>query len=253
LPWRTVVLTWPSLLWFDIKQLLLPVKLSIFYDTPYITAVSLESFWLPLLAIAIVGLLCSWLARKQKALVGFAVAWFLLTLLPTFNLRVFRWRDFAHDRYLYLPSIAFVIILALAVRRLPETPWKRVGLPASQLITLLVLFFAISVNTVLETAPWGSNLFLLTRATQVAPRNVAAAYMLGAELMGRGQLPASSEMFARATRLAPNWAAAWSSLGIAEYRQHHYQEAHSAFVRAATLAPEDKTVAELLRLSERGL
>ncbi len=113
----TIVLTWPSLLWTYLKMLVWPVGLSVFYDAPYVTKPGIGSFALPLLAIAVVaGLLWMW-SRKAKA-VAFISALLALPLLPLLNLSVFYQGEIVHDRYLYLSSIGFSMLVALALKRI---------------------------------------------------------------------------------------------------------------------------------------
>ena len=91
----TIVLTWPSLVWFYLKQLFWPVRLSAFYDTPYVLTPGVRSFILPTLAVAVscavVGLIITkWLPERLRARVIFSLAWLVLPMLPLIDLRVFQ-------------------------------------------------------------------------------------------------------------------------------------------------------------------
>jgi tetratricopeptide (TPR) repeat protein len=55
-------------------------------------------------------------APDEAKAIAFATAWMLLTLLPVLNFRFLPEGEIAYDRYLYLPSVGFVILAALALR-----------------------------------------------------------------------------------------------------------------------------------------
>lgn len=88
LPWRTLVATWPVVLWSHLKLLLWPVGLSAFYDVPYVTHPGLVNFVLPFVAVAAVGLGVLWLGRKSQR-AAFAGVWLFLPMALLLNLRVF--------------------------------------------------------------------------------------------------------------------------------------------------------------------
>ena len=47
LPWTTMLFTWPSAIWFDVKHLLLPLSSSEFYSLAYVTKPALAIFYCP--------------------------------------------------------------------------------------------------------------------------------------------------------------------------------------------------------------
>jgi hypothetical protein len=51
-PWGDVVLTLPSFVWFYVRELLWPVGLSVFHDTPLVHTPGVTNFVLPLLGVA---------------------------------------------------------------------------------------------------------------------------------------------------------------------------------------------------------
>src|ERR1044072_7526637 len=138
LPPVTVLMTMPSVLWFYIKLLLWPAGLSAFYDTPYVTSPGLSNFVLPCVAIAVVAVLLRAWGRRRKE-IAFASALLALPILPLLNLPVFLEGEIAHDRYLYLPSIGFSIIVALALRQIRFSPAKLFGQPAFQVLAVAAL------------------------------------------------------------------------------------------------------------------
>ncbi|HEX8088494.1 MAG TPA: hypothetical protein VF762_06545, partial [Blastocatellia bacterium] len=130
----TLALTWPSVLWFYLKQMFWPVNLSVFYDVPYVTSPGLANFAWPVIGLAAFST-CLWLMWRKledgaRVSMAMAVAWLTLPILPVLNLSVFAEGETVHDRYLYLPSIGFAIIAAIALRHLNLGAAKLFGQPA---------------------------------------------------------------------------------------------------------------------------
>ena len=107
-----LVYTWPSLIGFWVCHMIWPAGLSTFYDFPAVTHPTVRSFLLPAIFDVFVGLALLACARTSRKVAFFAV-WLVLPLIPLLNLRVFVANDFAHDRYLYLPSVGFAILIAM--------------------------------------------------------------------------------------------------------------------------------------------
>ena len=54
---------------------------------------------------------------KDARVIAFACLWMVLTLLPVLNFRLLPEGEIAHDRYLYLPSVGFVVLVAIVLRQ----------------------------------------------------------------------------------------------------------------------------------------
>lgn len=253
LPFSTLVLTWPSVLVFDLVHLAWPANLSLFYDTRYVSSLSVREFWVPLAVLAFAGAAICVLARKSNAkAVAFASAWMLLTIVPALNFRAFRWREIAHDRYLYLPSVGFVILVAIAIRRLPTTP-RLLGKPALQLVAVLLIVGLMATSTVGQSLQFGSALVLYSHAASVAPDNVAAIYLLAGEITARGRIDDGLALYERAARLAPRWPQAWLRLGELHYVAGQYHAAESDLARATELDATNPAALYLLGMDRMRL
>ena len=120
----TFLLTWPSVIWFYARQLLWPVGLSGFYDTPYVVKPGLSDFVVPLLAVGSIAValgMAGWRSTgNDRRAIGFAVAWLVLPILPLLNLVGFsRGRDssrpllvHAFDRILDIGSLGLARLRA---------------------------------------------------------------------------------------------------------------------------------------------
>ncbi len=230
----TIVLTWPSLLWTYVKLLIWPFGLSIFYDTPYVTSPGVGNLVLPLLAIAVVaGLLWVW-SRRDKV-VAFASAMLVLPMLPLLNLSVFFPGEIVHDRYLYLPSIGFSILIALALKRIGSGQARLFGQPAFQVLAVIVLTVLLGITTAGQNSYWASDLLLYYRGVTIAPNNDIAKNNLATEMDRREMYDEAIGLYQQVLAHNPNYWLASYNLGCMYYKLGRYEEAEMYLVRSLEL------------------
>jgi Flp pilus assembly protein TadD len=219
----TIVLTWPSVIWFYIKLLVWPFGLSAFYDTPYVHNLGFRSFIMPLLLSILVcaGVLC-YLARlcplESRRSMIFCTGLMVLPILPLLNLSIFIEGEIAHDRYLYLPSIGFCILAGSAIRRLPFGSAKVGELPLFQTAMALVLSCVLAAATAGQTSSWSTDLLLYHRGFTAAPNNKVAKNNLAIELSKRGFYQDAIAMFESTLQAHPDDWIALSNLGYDYFR-----------------------------------
>ena len=101
-----------------------PVGLGPFYGLQYVAHPTLRNFVLPSLLLVVVAVgLWMWAVRSRP--VARAIPWLVLPLLPVLNIQVFGNGNFAHNRYLYLPSVGFCLLAAAALKGLK---WRQLGI-----------------------------------------------------------------------------------------------------------------------------
>src|SRR5581483_1267367 len=162
----TLLLTLPSVVAFYARQLLLPINLGLYYDVEFVLHPTVTNFWVPLLLlIAIAAGLVAWSRHSRAA--AFALWWIVLPLGPPLAATIYFVPGvLVHDRYLYLPSIGFCILLAMALHVLPRgvRVAGRAVLPSLAVAVLAILGTA---TTFAQSVYWASNLLLYNRAVQV--------------------------------------------------------------------------------------
>ncbi len=186
--WGTMLLTWPSILWFDVRHLVLPTALSEFYLSAYTVHLEFQSFGLPLVLMITIALgLFLWSRASRNAqIVRFACLCMFVPLVPTLYLRALTANDFLHDRFLYLPSVGFVILVAAAIHELPTrscVPYSS-KLPA---VLAALLVTAGVVGTVSNQLPWGSDILLYQNGLKFTPDSSNLKDNLANSLADRGQ------------------------------------------------------------------
>jgi protein O-mannosyl-transferase len=250
IPFKTMALTWPSVLEFYIKHLVWPTNLSVFYDSAFVTKATFLHFWLPLsMVVVTAAILVSVAIYSRTAILTFGLIWMLVTILPSLNFRVFQWREIAHDRYLYLPSVGFAMLLAVAIRRIPAASAQLITAPALQGVCVSLLGIVLGVSTVGQSMVWASPLTLYCHAASVAPNNAGALYLLAGEFVARGQIKDGAAIYERLLLIAPNWGQAWLQLGTLSFRAGQNGQAETQLLRATELDKSNAAAFYLLGLS----
>ncbi|MFL6215099.1 MAG: tetratricopeptide repeat protein [Blastocatellia bacterium] len=223
LPLSVTLMTVPSVLWFYVRLLVWPVGLSAFYDTPYVTHME-TTFWLTIFGILVAAALL-WLWGRRSKAIAFAAVVLALPILPVLNFSGLVEREIAHDRYLYIPSIAFAIILAVAIRKLGQDQPKVAGLPAWQAVATLALALAGASSTVAQATYWTDDLQLFARGVVIAPNNDIAVTDYANELFNRERTDEAITGFSVVVERNPTYWLAAFNLGSCYLRQGNTEAA----------------------------
>ena len=208
-----MIRTLPLVVSFYLKKLLMPVGLTGLYYTPYVTTATLTQIVIPVSTLAgvVVGL-WYWNRRERNSTVAFAGLWMLVGLAPALYLRNFGNGDFVRDRYVYLPSVGFAILLAMGCRRLPPIQrWSAQAVQASAVVLLCVAYAGASLA---QQVYWASDLLVWTRGQTLYPGNPYAEVGLSAEYSQRGAHDRAIALAQRAVREHPEYA--YGPLALAE-------------------------------------
>jgi tetratricopeptide (TPR) repeat protein len=197
---------------------------------------TLENFVLPAIFDACVGgaLL---VAVRRSRMAAFSAAWMVLPLVPLLDLRVFVADDFAHDRYLYLPSVGFAILVALILKKVcPGTPQWR-GVPASMLAAALCLAALMSLALVKQSFYFRDNLAFYAYNNSTAPHNPAAESNYATILAEGGSYGPALEKFQDVVSRNPNYWSATYNLALTYYKMGNLPEAEKYFLEAVRINP----------------
>lgn len=238
LPLRTLVLTAPSVVWFYLRHLLWPVGFSAFYDQPYVRSLGFFSFVLPVLMLTAVVLGLAWWSRQSRA-VAFASIWLFLPILLVLNLRVFAEGDIVHDRYLYLPSVGFSVIAAVALHRLKLGRTRLLDRPAGQVASVATLALALGFSGVSQSAHWANDLLLAYRGMRIAPNSIYALNELAITMAQRGYNDEAIRFYRKVIELRPNFWESHYNLGLLYYQAGKLEEAERYLNAAIEINPFD--------------
>jgi protein O-mannosyl-transferase len=247
LPNSTIVFTWPSVLWFYVKLLVWPAKLSVCYDSPYVTRPSFLDFWMPSLGLAAVAFLAwAWAGRGSRSdppepgesrakTVALASVWLILPVVPLLNLRYLPLGESAHDRYLYLPSVGFAIIAAVIFRSLQIGRVKLLGQPALQVASAAIITMALTVSTVVQSLVWADDLLLFKHALDEAPNNRIMKMNLAIVACERGLNQAGIKLYKEVVQQNPVYWPVYYQLGLVYYKLGNLEEADKWFSQAVEI------------------
>lgn len=256
--WRTVLYSWPGILWFYARTMFWPVKSYSFADPILVGTFSFRSVLLPASAIiGLGGILASgivWTWRRverefdlrkasgtHSALVA-GVLLLTLPLLPALNLNALNPGDFLHGRYTYLPLAGLMILVASGFCLAGK--WK---LPIAAAVAVLV--FAFAVLTVRQEVQWKDDSTVFTVAHELAPHNAPVARNLTntrvrAALIWSddGQCSDAMPVFQQAIRDYPDDWYAWIGQGDCLVQRNDLTKAEESLHRAADLSHDSRVV-----------
>jgi protein O-mannosyl-transferase len=234
-PRWTSILTWPWAIYFYLSQSIAPAGLGPFYDVEFANRSILLTLVVPLLALGIIALgLWWWSRRAEYRLPLFCGAWFLLTLAPALAVFTIMSRyENIHDRYLYLPSVGFALLIGFAWTSLVRRLGTRA--PLWEMVVAIALLAGLAVASHHQALYWENDELLFTRGCAVAPRNVLAKLNLASELVRQHRFEGAFATAQQAVDLEPNSPLALSAAAQAAYYLGNYRTAESDYKRALTL------------------
>ncbi len=225
------MLTMPGVVLDYLRLLVLPIHLCADYAVNVQHEISIANV-AAIGALAVTGLLTLFLFLRRN-IVGFFVIWLFVCLLPV--LQIVPISVLKAERFLYLPSVGYCVLAALAVSfgfaRL--RPRGRPFLAAGLLLVLL----AYSWQTISRNKVWKSE-FALYRATAAsAPDNFRAQYNLGNAYFRRGDIEQALRHTLIAYELKPDFPQIAYNLGVMYEACGQKQSAEAMYRRAIQADP----------------
>src|SRR5262249_52508691 len=235
----TMLRTIPLVICLYLKLLVFPFHLSPLYDVPDVESVTQMLFILPLFLIAtIAGTVFWWWRRDRSKVIPFACLW-SLWLAPALYLRAFSSDKKVGDRYVYLASIGFCILVAAAIRRIRiparATPVGPIAQVTATVLAAVMLFY----GTLSQETYWSSDVLLFHRALEIAPKNDTAKENLSASLMTQDHFAQAIPLLLEVVKNKPQRWSILTYLGIAYYQVGEYPKAGDYLSRAIAIDPTD--------------
>jgi protein O-mannosyl-transferase len=161
--------------------------------------------WRAIIAILFLLLAC-WAVVygfTRERIAVFAALWVFVTLLPVMNIYALGRNVFA-ERYLYLPSVGFCLLLVLAaaivINRFPE----RLRTPTGTLL-LAVVVVSFSVETLDRNPDWHNDATLFQKTLTTSPDAPFVNFMVAAtESENPAEAQLAEDHYQRAIELARN-------------------------------------------------
>lgn len=210
-----------------------------------------------LFSLALYGFMAFWAIRgiKQRDPVSYGILLYLLPLGIVSNL-VFPIGTNMGERFAFMPSVGFCLLVALFLNRL----MKNYQVLALALFGIVVLLF--SIKTFTRNYAWVSNENLFMTDATVSVNSAKLQNACGGVLFDRATKEKNSEKqrvlcmeaiphLNQALKIYPNYKDAYISRGGAHYVLREFPEAIADYRRAVQLAPDDAKLKTYLALALR--
>lgn len=219
-----------------LKLLLAPITLIASYQDAFPLA---HSLWQPRVLLAIILLLGALglmlYGFKRDKLIGFAIAFYFITLLPVSQ--IIPHHELMAEHYLYLPLFGYALLLGHLVVKL--VMWRPAWKWAIYAATAL-LIIGLSARTILRNRDWKDSFTLWSVTYQAVPDSTRAVYNLGVEHLKRNQADQAISLLQRAIELNPNHILAYNNLAAAYLAKGEPQRALTLLQHALTLKPDTR-------------
>lgn len=161
--------------------------------------------WLGLLGVSGLGL-GAMFAYRRAPIVTFAIG-FVFVTLGLFSNIVFLVGSLVAERFLYLPSVGYAILIAWLVEQYVVSAFRSDKPDVGRLIAAVVLlvwcvgYIGITARRNLD---WDNNEALFTRFVETDPKSSLGYTILGDIFFRRGELPDARRLFEHCLTLAPS-------------------------------------------------
>ncbi|MFC1631249.1 tetratricopeptide repeat protein [Candidatus Omnitrophota bacterium] len=211
------------------KLLLLPLNL----NAERILAVPKSLFTAPVaFSIAAISVVLTLVIKtfKTNKLVCFGLLWILTSLGPFSNIIYLSSRPIAEQR-LYIPSLGFCLLLALALKRLSNAK-------LTAIITICLLSFY-STTTIIRNRDWRDSVTFWTKTAEASSQSARAHNNLGKALSTSGQPQQAIREYRQAIALDPSFFEAYTNLGNLFAETERPDQAFEHYQKAVEINPQD--------------
>jgi len=218
-----------------LEKLLVPINLNVYHVfDPIISLFTMKGMISLLVAGTFLSLVL--LLRKIDRILFFALLMIVIPLLPSLYIPALSQgvENAFSERYLYLPSFGFVLVLGgLGARVLRNG--ARAGIVLAVIASLLMVWY--SVETVRRNRVWRDNNSLWSDAVRKSPDNANIRGNLGYALYVEGELDEAIEQYRIALNLKPDLPNVRLNLGVAFHRKGWFDQAVEQYRMVLNLRP----------------
>lgn len=214
-----------------VKLLVFPYRLNIDYYFPMYNSIFQDGLLFYLMLFLLVVVLAIITFRRYR-IISFGLAWFLISLLPVLNILPKTY--FVAERYLYIPSMGFCLILGWLLSEWYTRKTTRVILGFVLVIILIFYSFA----TIKRNFDFRSEYTLWSATLKNNPKSVFGHNNVGAGLLESGKTQEAIKEFETAKQLTPTFAKPYYNLGVAYCKTGDNKKAVENLKTAIRLDPK---------------
>ncbi|HEV2386994.1 MAG TPA: tetratricopeptide repeat protein [Candidatus Acidoferrales bacterium] len=228
-----MILSVPVFLCRYVGKSLVPTNLNFWYTYALASGLSFAAVGATAAALALVAAVF-WLRRRQPVL-SFALAWFLLTLVPVLYLS--KVSLLFTDRYLYAPSFGFSVFAAWGWLWLSGKAARAPVLRLAASAGLVALFVFYSFVILRRLPAWRDDVHLWVRTAQQSPRVARVLGQAGWSYVRERRFDDALPYSERAVELDPKLAYVWNDMANIAMQQGRSDEALRDVEKAVQLQP----------------
>jgi Flp pilus assembly protein TadD len=175
---------------------------------------------------------------KRSKVVFFAIVWFYITILPFLN--IIPISTLVADRYVFIPSFAYSLVLALGFERLwsgVRKGFSRDFFPSLAVAILVALLAGYGYMTIRQNRIWKDSYTLWSEALARDSKNTVAMNGLGLIYLSNGMDEKAFEILKKAVEINPSDPLVQNNLGIAYERMGQYEKSQHHYLMALSLRP----------------
>jgi len=192
-----------------------------------------------LLAFGVIGMTGAWFwkSRRKNKMVGLAIGWFYVALLPVMQLVPLP--IIFSEEHLYLASAGVCLAFGGVMIALDKS-FKNRSLDISRLIgvVVVVIMSLLGWRTIMRNADWKSDGSLWTKEMEMNPDSVLVNNSLGRTYFQQGKYEEAKKLFERSVKLNPSFARSWTNLGLTQRELGELEEARKTLEAALELEEE---------------
>ncbi len=219
-----------------IKLLIAPLKLCAFYFIDISKSIT-ETRVLGSLAVLLLLLSALPIIFKRSRKASFSIWWFFITLLPVSN--IIPLKALMAERFLYLPSIGFCILLAIFIEKIGRMKFKPFA-KREKIITGLIaatIILLYSLRTMVRNEDWKDAVSISKSIIKVSPLNPWGYTSLGTAYLGKEYYEEAAKALKKAVSLSMDYASPKNALGFCYLQMGKYEDAVMMLREAARLDP----------------
>jgi Flp pilus assembly protein TadD len=229
----TTMLTVGRILVHYIHLLLFPVNLNADYTFnafPLSSSFFEFSTFSAFILLGIIAYLAVRLLPVNK-LMAFGVFWFFVTLLPVCH--IFPHHELLAEHYLYLPSVGFLLVVALLCDRFMGE--RKYFLFVAVCFAVVMLLF--SARIIDRNRDWRTRVTLYEKTVKTAPQSARVRNNLCEAYSRSGRVDEAIVECRKALAIQSPYAEAHYNLGVTLYKQGRLDEAIDEYRKAITVEP----------------
>lgn len=215
-----------------LAKLVLPTNLNVHHVLHPVSSL-LDAKALIALVVSITFLFFWYLSFKKKSVSFLAFSIIILPLLPVLYIPALGENSFA-ERYLYLPSVGFVMLLAMLFMRVMKGSKKGTTIVLTSVLVLTCLY---SAGTMIRNTVWKNDIRLWSDSVQKEPDGATPHNSLGVAYYRKGLYDEAISQHLIARDLDPGRSGTYNYLGIAYLAKGMNKEAITYFRKSLQADP----------------